>query len=299
MAGASEQLLVAAHGWSGAGYHRRAAAAWRRLRRSPAAIIGGVAVLALLLIALAAPILAPDDPTKLQTGLPLLGPSNGHLIGTDQLGRDILSRIIFGTRVSLLVGGAAMLFAVCIGVPLGLLAGYFGGWADMLIMRLVDVLLSFPFLIFALLLIVVLGNGSSNVVWALGVAAVPLFARLVRGTVLSLRRREFVQSALVIGASHQRIILRHILPNALSPIIITASLLVAVSVIAEASLSYLGLGTQPPTPSWGYDLNKALGYLGVNLWMALGPGVAILFTATAFNLLGDGLRDLTDPRLRK
>lgn len=277
----------------------RVTTALRGLRSSPGSLIGGAVVLALVVIAVAAPAIAPYSPIKLQVGLPVAGPSSAHWLGTDQLGRDILSRVIFGARVSLLVGGMSMLCALGVGVPLGLLSGYFGGWLDMIIMRLVDVLLSFPFLIFALLLIVVFGNGSSNVVWALGIAAVPLFARLVRATVMSLRRREFVEAAIVIGASHRRIIFRHILPNALSPIIVTASLLVAVAIIAEASLSYLGLGTQPPTPSWGYDLNKALGYLDVNLWMALGPGLAILVTATAFNLLGDGIRDLTDPRLRR
>jgi peptide/nickel transport system permease protein len=297
MAGASARVVVEDGARTGASYHR-GLAVWRRLRSSPPTLIGGTVVLALVLIALFAPQVSPYDPTQLQVGLPLSGPSASHLLGTDHLGRDILSRVIFGTRISLLVGGSAMLFAVSLGVPLGLLSGYFGGWLDMTIMRAVDVMLSFPFLIFALLLVVVLGNGTSNVVWALGVGSIPLFARLVRGTVLSLKRREFVLAAQVVGASHRRLIFRHILPNALSPIIVTASLLVAVAVIAEASLSYLGLGTQPPTPSWGYDLNKALGYLEVNLWMALGPGIAILLTATAFNMLGDGLRDLTDPRLR-
>lgn len=298
MRGASAELALDRRAGAAAAYQQRLGAVWRRLRRCPNLIAGGVVALALLCVAIAAPLVAPYDPLQLNTGVSLAGPSAAHLLGTDHLGRDIFSRVIFGTRISLRVGGAAMLFAVVLGVPLGLVAGYFGGWLDMLIMRIVDVMLSFPFLIFVLLLIIVLGNGSQNVIIALGVGAVPLFCRLVRATVLSLARRDYVQAAVVVGASHRRIIVRHILPNALSPIIITASLLVAVSVIAEASLSYLGLGTQPPTPSWGLDLNKALGYLDVNLWMALGPGIAILITATTFNLLGDGLRDLLDPRLR-
>jgi ABC-type dipeptide/oligopeptide/nickel transport system permease subunit len=298
MQGASAELALGRSTGAASAYRGRVGAAWRRLRRCPNLIVGGAVALLLLFVALAAPLVAPYDPLQLHPDVALSGPSTLHLLGTDQLGRDILSRVIYGTRISLRVGAAAMLFAVVFGVPFGLAAGYFSGWLDMLTMRLVDVMLSFPFLIFALLLIIVLGNGSQNVIIALGVGAVPLFCRLVRATVLSLSRRDYVQAALVVGASHRRIIFRHVLPNALSPIIIFASLLVAVSVIAEASLSYLGLGTQPPTPSWGLDLNKALGYLEVNLWMALGPGIAILITATAFNLLGDGLRDLLDPRLR-
>ena len=298
MQGASAELALDRRVGAAAAGRSRLNAVWRTLRQSPNLLVGGAVTLVLLVIAIAAPLLAPYGPLQLNTGVSLSGPSAAHWLGTDHLGRDILSRVIFGTRISLRVGGASVLLALGLGVPLGLVAGYFGGWLDLLIMRVIDIMLAFPFLIFVLLLIIVLGNGSGNVILAIGVGAIPLFCRLVRATVLSLAQRDYVQAAAATGASHRRIMLRHILPNALSPIIITASLLVAVSVIAEASLSYLGLGTQPPTPSWGLDLNKALGYLEVNLWMALGPGIAILVTATAFNLLGDGLRDVLDPRFR-
>lgn len=278
---------------------RRRSEFWRRMRRSPAGIVGGIVVGLLVLTALFAPLLAPYDPTALHTGVSLAQPTSSHPLGTDQLGRDVFSRVLFGARISLLIGASAVTGAVAVGVPLGLLAGYAGGWFDLLAMRLVDILLSFPFLILALLLIVVLGNGTSNVVWALSVVAVPTFARLVRATVLSVREREYVQAAHLSGASHARVLLRHILPNSLSPVIITGSLFLAVAVIAEASLSYLGLGTQPPTPSWGYDLNASLTFLEVNAWMVAGPGIAILITAMGFNLLGDGIRDVLDPRLRR
>lgn len=271
----------------------------RRVRRSPTAIAGGTIVAILIMVAVFAPLVAPYDPIALRTGLPLSGPSRSHLLGTDQLGRDVFSRVVFGARVSLVVGAAAVTFAVGVGVPLGLIAGYRGGWFDLLVMRLVDVLLSFPFLILALLLIVVLGNGTRNVVWALGIVAIPTFARLVRATVLSMREREYVQAARVIGSSPLRVVLRHILPNAIGPVVISGSLFLAVAVIAEASLSYLGLGTQPPTPSWGYDLNNNLIFLEVNAWMVAGPGLAILTTVVGLNLLGDGIRDLLDPRLRR
>lgn len=298
MQGASAELALEQRVEAAASGRSRTRAAWRTLRQSPNLLVGGAVALVLLTLAIAAPLVAPYGPLQLNTGVALSGPSGAHWLGTDHLGRDILSRVIYGTRISLRVGGASVLLALGLGVPLGLVAGYFGGWLDMLVMRVIDVMLAFPFLIFVLLLIIVLGNGSGNVILAIGVGAIPLFCRLVRATVLSLAQRDYVQAAAATGASHRRIMVRHILPNALSPIIITASLLVAVSVIAEASLSYLGLGTQPPTPSWGLDLNKALGYLEVNLWMALGPGIAILITATAFNLLGDGLRDVLDPRFR-
>lgn len=268
------------------------------LRRSPLAI-AGLTILAVLVSAgVAAPLVAPYDPLELQVGSALSGPSFAHLLGTDQLGRDIFSRTVFGARASLVLGGGATLVALAIGVPVGLLSGYRGGWVDALLMRSVDVLLAFPFLVLALVMVIVLGPGSQNVILALGIGATPLFSRLVRSSTLSLREREYVMAARAMGASGTRIVVRHILPNALGPIIVSASLLMAVAILIEAALSYLGLGSQPPAASWGADLNNGLAYMQTSSWMVFGPGGAILVTAVGLNLLGDGIRDIIDPRLR-
>lgn len=260
--------------------------------------VGGLLILIIVAAAVAAPWIAPFGYKELGAGRPLEGPSGAHWLGTDNLGRDTFSRVVYGARTSLIIGSGAVIFAIIVGLPLGLLSGYFGGWTDLVLMRVIDVLLSFPFLILALLLLVVFGQGSSNVIWALGIGVLPIFSRLVRGTVLSVKERDFVVASRSLGCSNERIIVRHVLPNSLTPIIVTTSLILAVAVIVEASLSYLGMGTQPPDASWGVDLNSSLLYLEVNPWMAIGPGIAIVVTAMAFNLTGDGLRDMLDPRLR-
>lgn len=276
----------------------RGAETARRILRNQRIVVGGVVLILLLIVALGAPALAPYSPDGLGTGNPLEGASLHHIFGTDQLGRDILSRVIFGARTSLLESGLAVGIALCLGIPIGLISGYFGGWFDLGVQRVVEVLQCFPFLILALLIVIVLGTSTWNVALALGIGVLPGLIRLQRATVLNVMQRDFVQVARATGATDMRIILRHVLPNTLTPIIIAASLLTAGAILAEASLSYLGLGTQPPTPSWGYDLNAGRLYLEVNAWLVAGPGIAMVLTVVAFNLLGDGIRDLLDPRLR-
>ena len=282
---------------------RRPLPGWRRtLRRfvrHRLATLGAVVVVLLGLVALLAPVLAPYDPEDPDYGAVLQPPSPAHPLGTDELGRDILSRLIYGARVSLLAGLISVGLALAIGLPIGLVAGYFRGfWDEWVIMRLTDALMAFPSLVLALAIAAVLGPSFGNAMIAIGISLAPTFIRLVRGQVLAVRELEYVEAGRAAGAGHLWQIGRHILPNILSPVLVQATLSLASAVISEASLSYLGLGTQPPNPSWGYDLRTAQGYLAVAPWMAYWPGLAIFVTVLAFNLLGDGLRDLFDPRLR-
>ncbi len=258
----------------------------------------GVVLLGIVVVcALFANVIAPYDPTAQDYSAVAQGPSAQHLLGTDDLGRDVLSRIVYGSRVSLQVGAIAVSIAVLLGGTLGLLAGYVGGVTDDVIMRFVDAVQAFPGLILALALAAALGPGVGNVMIAVGFISAPAMARLTRGQTLSVREREFVAAAKVMGAPPRTIIARHVWPNVTAPIIVQATLLVATAIVTEASLSFLGVGVQPPTPSWGSMLRTGSQYLEVAPWIALAPGVAIFLTVLAFNVLGDGLRTVLDPRL--
>jgi len=276
---------------------------WRRVLRLKGGMAGGIVTLILVLIALFGPLLAPHDPIagKITDRLkpPVwLGGTHTFLLGTDQIGRDELSRLILGTRVSLEAGTAGTLVACIVGVLLGLLAGYFGGIMDWFISTAVNVMLTFPFVLLALAVIAVLGTSFRNLIIVLAITAWPIYTRVVRAQVLTLRDREFIQAARVIGAGNIRIMLRHALPNVVNSIIVIASLQVAQLIILESFLSFLGLGVQPPTPSWGSMLGESRTYMFDRWWLATFPGLAIFVTTLAINLFGDGLRDLLDPRSR-
>lgn len=270
----------------------------RRYARNRLALIGLWVVLLIIGLAIFAPWIAPHNPIKTNFENLLKPPASTHIMGTDDLGRDILSRIIYGTRTSLLAGVISVGIAVAIGLPLGLLAGFYRGRLDDVLMRLTDAMLSFPFLVLALAMAAVLGAGLDRAMIAIGIVFTPGFVRLSRGQVLSEREQNYVEAARASGAGDGRIIWRHILPNIMSPVLVQASLSTAAAITAEAALSFLGLGTQPPTPSWGSMLNIAQAYLGSAPWMALWPGLAIFITVLSINLTGDGLREALDPRLR-
>lgn len=248
--------------------------------------------------AILAPIIAPYPPNQQNIRELLQGPSTDHFLGTDELGRDTLSRVIYGSRISLLVGIIAVGISLLIGVALGLVSGYARGMTDAVIMRIMDGLLAFPTLVLALAITAMLGPSLNNVMIAIGITGIPDFARLVRGQVLALRDLEYVQAARSVGAHRMRIMTKHILPNTMAPIIVQTSLAIPAAILAEAGLSFLGLGVQPPTASWGSMLNIARGYMQHSPWLAIAPGVAIFVTVLAFNFLGDALRDTLDPRLR-
>ena len=273
----------------------------RRIWLRKSAAIGLVVVLLIVLIALLAPLIAPADPNR-QDLMGRLQPPNGeHWLGTDSFGRDQLSRLIFGARISLMVGVVAVAIAAFLGGVMGLLAGYYGGTVDNLLMRLIDVLMAFPTLLLAIVFLAMLGErlgGLSNIMVAVGVASTPHFARLVRGQVLSLKELDFVEAARALGGSAGRLMVRHILVNSLSPVIVFATLRVATVILTEASLSFLGLGVPPPTPTWGGMVAEGTKFLQRAPWLSLIPGVAIMVTVLAFNLFGDGLRDALDPKLR-
>lgn len=254
--------------------------------------------LAILLLIIGLAVFAPlfGDPDANDFGALLQPPSSEHLLGTDDLGRDTLARVAHGARVSMQAGVLATLLAMAVGVPLGLIAGYYRGWADLVISRLTDLLLAFPFLILAVGLAAILGPSLRNVVIALGIAALPSFIRVTRGEVLGLRELDYVSGAVADGARDSRILRRYILPNAMSPLLVQATVTIPEAIIGESVLSFLGLGVQPPTPSWGTMLSAAQGFLGQAPLLAVFPGVAIALAALSFNLVGDGLRDVLDPR---
>ena len=272
------------------------ARAWRRLKRRKGAMAALVVVVLLILVAVLAPWVAPYDPTKTSFAMVRKAPSWAHWLGTDEVGRDVLSRVLFGARASLSAGLVSVSIAVGAGVPLGLLAGYAGGWIDAVIMRVTDAMLAVPFLIVAIALAAFLGPSLTNAMIAIGIAALPTFLRLARGTALAIKTEEYIEAARALGCSHLRIAGRHVFPNMLAPLLIQSSLTVAAAIIAEASLSFLGLGQQPPAPSWGSMLNAAQRYLSQAPWMALYPGLVIFSLVMALNVLGDRLRDALDPR---
>jgi peptide/nickel transport system permease protein len=271
--------------------------ALRRAARARLAPLGALVLGAALVAAVAAPVLAPYDPFQQDLGNALARPGHAHPLGTDNLGRDVLSRVIWGTRVSLLAGFASVAIAALTGSLLGLLAGYSGGRVDGLVMRLMDAVLSFPPLVLALALGAVLGAGLTGVLIALGVVYTPTFARLMRGQVLTVKARDYVEAARALGASGWWIARRHVLPNAATPIVVQASLSVAFAILAEASLSFLGLGIQPPGASWGSMINAGRGYLQQAPWIVFGPGAALFVTVVGLNFVGDAIRDGLDPRL--
>jgi ABC-type dipeptide/oligopeptide/nickel transport system permease subunit len=259
----------------------------------------GAAVLTLaILMAIFAPFVSPYDPLKQDLANVLLAPSGAHVLGTDNLGRDVLTRVIWGTRVSLIAGLTSVAAAVVMGSLLGVAAGFAGGLTDGIVMRLVDAVLSFPALVLALALGAVMGAGLTGVVVALGVVYTPTFARLMRGQVLTVRTREYVEAARVIGSPGWRIVKQHILPNVATPIVVQASLSIAFAILAEASLSFLGLGVQPPAASWGGMINQGRGYLQQAPWIVFGPGAALFVTVLGLNFVGDAIRDALDPRIR-
>jgi peptide/nickel transport system permease protein len=263
--------------------------------------LAGVAaaiILLVLLVALFAPILAPYDPAKINVPHRLEGPSTTHLMGTDQNGRDILSRVVYGSRVSVQVGVVAVAIALLVGVPLGLVAGYVGGVVDEALMRIMDAVIAFPAIILALVIVAALGSGVTNVMLAVGIVGTPVFARLVRAQTLSLRELDYVLAARTVGATAPRILLRHIWPNATAPIIVQASLAAGGAIIAEASLSFLGIGVVPPTPTWGGMLQDGFRIIYLSPWLAVFPGIAIYLVVLSLNFLGDAVRDALDPRLR-
>ena len=275
----------------------------RRLRGSRTAVVGAAIVVALVVVALGADVLAPQSPIASDQSQTFARPSADHPLGTDQLGRDMLSRVIHGSRVSLLVGVSSVILALGIGVPLGLIAGYVGGRVDGLVMRAMDLVLAFPVYLLAIIIMIMFTPtagllGTVKVVGAIAIVRIPIYARLVRGSVLSIKEKEFIEACRALGARDPAIVLRHVLPNCLAPIIVTTTLGIATAIIVEATLSFLGLGTQPPTASWGWDLKANVAFIQANPWLSLFPGLAIFVTVLGFNLFGDGLRDALDPRLK-
>ena len=269
---------------------------WKRLRKNRLAVAGGVLLVGFVLLALVAPLVAPHDPLAQDLYNRLAAPSLTHPFGTDDFGRDILSRVIYGSRISLRIGGAAVLLALAVGTTIGLTAGYWGGALDQVLMRAMDLMLAFPSILLAIGIVAVLGPGLENAMLAVGIVAVPQYARLVRASALSVREQDYVQAVRALGASDLRILVFAVLPNCLAPLIVQSTLGLATAILDAAGLSFLGLGAQPPTPEWGAMLSGGRELILSAPWVLTFPGVAILITVLAFNLLGDGLRDALDPR---
>lgn len=271
----------------------------RSYSRSKGAVAGGIVLVLVVLMAVVAPWIEPHDPLGVAPSEFLNGPSMGHLFGTDQYGRDVLSRVIAGSRVSLTIGGLAVIFSVLFGTALGLVAGYSENLLDSLIMRLVDMLLAFPGILLALAIVAGLGASTLNVIIAIGVGGIPVYARVTRGSVLSAKREAYVDAARVIGCSAPRVMIRHILPNIFAPVLVLATIGVAFSILIGAALSYLGLGIQPPQAEWGLMISDGQNYLNDAWWISTFPGIALAITVLSVNLVGDGLRDAFDPRTRQ
>jgi len=270
----------------------------RIFRGRPMAVGGAVVIVILFLISVFAFLLAPYDPGKTDVSLKLKSPSSRNYVGTDQLGRDVFSRMLHGSRISLSVGFVAVAISILIGILVGAVAGYYGGWVDTILMRFVDTMLCFPSFFLILTIVALLGPNIFNIMIVIGITSWMGTARLVRAEFLSLRERDYVQAAKALGAGDRRIMLRHLLPNALAPVFVSATLKVASAILIEAGLSFLGFGVQPPAPSWGNILTEGRTYIFDAWWLTVFPGIAILITVLSFNLLGEGLRDALDPRLR-
>ena len=268
------------------------------LRRNRLAVVGVVIVALLVFFALAGSALAPYDPLGLDISERLQPPGRQHPFGTDDFGRDVLSRVLVGARVSLQVGVISVGISLTVGTLLGAISGYYGSWLDELIMRVMDILFAFPAILLAIAILAALGPGVRNAMIAIGIVYTPIFARITRGSVLSVREEVYVDAARSIGARDGRIILRHILPNVIAPVVVETTLSLAFAILSEAALSFLGLGTQPPDPSWGRMLSESRGFIQYAPWLGIFPGLAIMFTVMGFNFLGDGLRDALDPRMK-
>jgi peptide/nickel transport system permease protein len=268
------------------------------LRQHPRVLLAASLLLFLALVGLLAPWIAPQDPITTHPDDNLLPPGLGHLLGTDELGRDLLSRVIWGSRVSLPVAFVAVAVGLFVGGTIGLLAGYRGGFTDLLLMRLIDGILAFPALILAIALVAALGPSLRNAMIAIGIVQIPVYARLTRAQVLQLKTQDFVMAARAVGVRPRRIVLRHLLPNLANPLIVQVSLSAAFAILAEAVLAFLGLSIQPPTPDWGFMINTGARFLANDPWLAIAPGLAICLAVFGFNWLGDALRDALDPRLR-
>ncbi len=271
---------------------------WRRFLRHRAALAGGVIVGAYVVLAAAAPWLAPYDPSQNDLALRLHPPSPQHLLGNDELGRDILSRLFWGARTSLGISVGAVAFAAAVGVPLGLIAGYFGGWADALISGMVEVLMAFPGILLALAVVAIFGFGIAKLTFAIGFYSVPTMAWLARGSTLGVATMEYVEASRALGQRNGRIMRRHVLPNILSPIIVQGTLRLATAVLTASTLSFLGLGVQPPAPEWGAMIASSVGYLRVAPHATVIPGIALMLVVLGFNVAGDGLRDSLDPAMK-
>ncbi len=271
---------------------------WKYFRRNRLAVGGLLIILLIFLVAGSASWIAPHDPGKTDVSLKLKPPSSRHLLGTDQLGRDVFSRMLYGSRISLSVGFVAVAISIFIGILVGALAGYYGRWVDSFLMRFVDIMLCFPTFFLILTVVALLGPSIFNIMLVIGITSWMGTSRFVRAEFLSLRERDFVQAARALGVKDRRIIFKHILPNGLAPVFVTATLDVATAILVEAGLSFLGFGVQPPAPSWGNILTEGRTYIFDAWWLTVFPGFAILITVLSFNLLGEGLRDALDPRLR-
>ena len=271
---------------------------WRTFKRNKTALMGSAIILAIIALALLAPWISPHDPLAQNLRSRLKAPSQAYLLGTDEFGRDVLSRVLWGTRVSLTVGILSIGFGLLIGIAMGTIAGYRGGFADGIIMRIVDVLLSFPVLISGILVVAILGTGMGKLILTIGIVFVPRFARLAYGPTLAIKERDYVYSAQVIGAGTLRILTRYFLPNILGDVLVAATLWVGSAILTEAGLSFLGLGVPPPIPTWGNMIKTGIDYLTNAPWLSVFPGISIFVTVLSINMIGDGLRDVTDPKLR-
>jgi len=270
----------------------------RRLARNRLAMLGLAIVVIFILLAVFAPFIAPYDPARSSFGARLKPPSGEHWLGTDELGRDMFSRLLFGARISLRIGLISVAIGIAVGVPLGAVSAYYGGWVDLAVQRIIDVMLAFPGILLAIVLVAALGVGLDQVMIAVGIVSIPVYTRLVRGSALAVKRKEFVEAARAAGARDVVIIARHILPNCLAPVIVQSTLQIGASILWAAGLGFLGLGAQPPTPEWGTILSRGRQYLLVAPHITTSTGLAIMLVVLGFNLLGDGLRDALDPRLK-